>query len=156
MLSSSEVTFLHQNPGAVINGPVINGPDFAAALNTTNLTWTTSGNTSWFVETTNTHDNVSAAQSGSITNNQSSTLSTTVTGPGTLTFYWSSIANDPNGGFDYEFDLDGGYMDDIGGDTSWIQDGPFNIPAGQHTLSWTVSANGDVLDPTQAGFLDQK
>ena len=34
------------------------------ALNATNLTWTTSGDASWFVETTNTHDGVSAAQSG--------------------------------------------------------------------------------------------
>ena len=68
-----------------------------------------------------THDGVSAAQSGSVTGNQTSTLSVTVNGPGTLTFYWSSIANDPNEGFDYEFDIDGSYANDIYGDQSWTQ-----------------------------------
>ena len=149
-LSADDVATLSGHPSG----------DFNTALNTTNLTWTTSGDSSWFVEATNTQDGVSAAQSGSVTNNQSSTLSVTVTGPGTLTFYWSSIANDPNFGFDYEFDIDGNYADDIYGDTPWYQefnpqDGlPYAIPAGQHTLTWTTHAYGDT-DPTQAGFLDQ-
>ena len=87
------------------------GRDLGTALNATNLTWTTSGATSWFVETTNTHDSVSAAQSGIVTNNQTSVLAATVTGPGTLTFYWSS--HDDCANFDYEFDIDGSYADDI-------------------------------------------
>ena len=93
-----QVAQLYSNPGSTAVGQ-----DFNAALNTTNLTWTTSGDSSWFVESANDNDGVSAAQSGSVTGSQSSTLSVTVTGPGTLTFYWSSIANDPDGGFDYEF-----------------------------------------------------
>lgn len=144
VLSPDDVAALAQS-GATLNG----------ALGTTGLTWTTTGDANWFVETTNTYDGEpSAAQSGSVTGNQISTLSVTVTGPGTLTFAWSSIADDPNQQFDYEFDLDGSYMDDIYGDTSWTQDGQFTIPAGPHTLSWTVSANGDT-DPAEAGFLDQ-
>ena len=126
--------------------------DFNAALNTSNLTWTTSGSTSWFVETTNTHDNVSAARSGSVTNSQTSTLQTTVTGPGTLTFWWQSDANGVN--FDYEFDIDGTYLNDIFGIQSWIQSGPYSISAGTHTLTWKVSAFGD-NDPAEAGYLDQ-
>ncbi len=149
VLSPSQVTQLYSNPGSTAVAQ-----DFNAALNTTNLPWTTSGDSSWFVENTNDNDGISAAQSGSVTGSQSSTLSVTVTGPGTLSFYWSSIANDPDGGFDYEFDIDGNYADDIFGDNSWSQDGAFIVQAGQHTLSWTVSANGD-SDPTQAGFLDQ-
>jgi hypothetical protein len=129
--------------------------DFNSALGTTNLTWNTSGNSAWSVETTNTYNgSPAAAQSGSVTGNQTSTLSVTVNGPGTLTFYWSSIANDPSQGFDYEFDIDGSYADDISGDTGWTQDGPYTLSAGTHTLSWTVYAYGDT-DPTQAGFLDQ-
>ncbi|MGO8764104.1 MAG: hypothetical protein ACLQSR_03095, partial [Limisphaerales bacterium] len=135
--------------------------DFNAALDTTNLPWATFGDASWTIETTNTYDGApSAAQSGSVTGSQSSTLSVTVTGPGTLTFYWSSIANDPDLGFDYQFDIDGTDMDDIVGDNPWYQEVnqntglPYVIPPGQHTLTWTVSANGDT-DPTQAGFLAQ-
>jgi hypothetical protein len=133
------------------------GQYFNAALNTTNLTWATNGDTSWFVETTNTYDGVSAAQSGSVTDYQSTSLTTTVTGPGNLTFYWSSIAEDSNEGFDYEFYIDdpgSGDQADLFGDNSWQQYGPIHIPPGQHTLGWTVYANGD-SDPTQAGFLDQ-
>jgi hypothetical protein len=129
---------------------------FNAALNTTGLAWSTSGDASWFVETTNTSDGVSAAQSGIVTNNQASTLSVTLAGPGMLTFYWASQGSGAN--FDYECYMDGdpneGYVDDIAGNNSWYQDGPFLIPAGQHNLSWTLFAYGDD-DLTEAGFLDQ-
>lgn len=135
-----------------VGGPVA---DFNADLNTTNLPWATMGDAAWFTETTNTYNSApAAAQSGSVTGGQASTLSVIVNGPGTLTFYWSSIANDPNTGFSLEFDVDGNYSNNITGDTAWYQDGPYSIGPGQHTLSWTAFANGDT-DPTQAGFLDQ-
>src|ERR1039457_5309418 len=61
------------------------------ALNATNLSWTTSGTSGaqgWSVEGATTHDGVSAVQSAVVTGSQTSTLQTTVTGPGTLTFWW--------------------------------------------------------------------
>jgi hypothetical protein len=155
VLSDSDVAYLYGNPGASVADVSGGSQELNTALGTTNLSWTTGGDTSWFVETTNTaNGSAAAAQSGSVTNNQSSKLSVTITGPGTLTFYWSSIANDPNQGFHYEFDLDGNQNDSISGDSDWQQDGPFSIPAGTHTLTWMVTANGDT-DPTQAGYLDQ-
>jgi hypothetical protein len=48
-----------------------------------------------------------------VINYQSTTLSATVTGPGNLTFYWSSIANDPDQGFDCEFYIDDPNTNDI-------------------------------------------
>ena len=63
--------------------------DTADALNATNLTWITGGDAPWFVETAVTHDGSAAAQSGAITTGQQSWLQTTVTGPGTLTFWWN-------------------------------------------------------------------
>jgi hypothetical protein len=139
------------------------------ALGAPNLPWETSGDSSWFVETTNTvNGSTTAAQSGSVINYQTTTLTATVTGPGKLTFFWSSIASDPNGGFDYEFYIDDPYTNDIAdlyGDNPWqtiqsynggsINNGhPINIPPGVHTLGWIVYADGDT-DPTQAAFLDQ-
>ena len=136
------------------NQSAVFGP-YSYALNTTNLAWNTSGDTTWLVETTNTYNgDPAAAQSGSVTNSQTSTLTLTVTGPGVLTFFWSSIANDPNGGFSCEFDVDGNYADNFTGDTAWHQGGSYSIGPGQHTLSWTAYANSDT-DPTQAAFLDQ-
>lgn len=148
VISSTEVTFLYNNPGQTVGGT-----DFNAALGTTGLNWTTSGDTSWFTENTNTYNGLPyAAQSGSVINNQSSTISVTVTGPGTLSFAWAS--QDDCNNFDYEFDIDGDYQNDISCGQDWVQDGPYTIPTGQHTLTWTTYAYGDT-DPTEAGFLDQ-
>ncbi len=126
------------------------------AVNAPMLPWTTYGDTLWFVETTNAFDNIAAAQSGPVTNDQISVISTTVTGPGTVTFAWSSQANnqDGDGNFSYEFDIDGNSYDSLGDDTDWEQDGPFPVPSGTHTLTWTAMANGDT-DPTEVGFLDE-
>jgi hypothetical protein len=152
-LSASDVAILH-NSG--------NLPTLAGAIGATNLAVTTSGDANWFVENTNTYNGAPAAdQSGSVINYQTTTLTATITGPGTLTFNWSSIANDPNQGFDYRFYIDDPNTNDITdlyGDNPWqsIQQttGHFiSIPPGQHTLGWIVYANGDT-DPTEAGFLD--
>ncbi len=157
VLSANDVASLFSNPGTSVPDISTNSAQFNAALGTANLSWATSGDTSWFVETDNTYNGASAAvQSGSVINSQSSRLLTTVTGPGTLTFYWSSIANDSNNGFDYEFYFDDpftGDQADLYGDNDW-QQFSVSIPSGQHTLGWVVYPNGDT-DPTHAGFLDQ-
>jgi hypothetical protein len=152
VLSATEIGALYSQPGST--SPDVSTINFNPALNTSGLPWSTGGDSDWRVETTNTFDGVSAAQSGSVTGAQTSTLSVAVTGPGFLSFYWASIANDTNGGFDYEFDIDGNYADDLSGDNDWYQDGTFTIGGGVHRLSWTVYAGNDT-DPTQAGFLDE-
>jgi hypothetical protein len=152
VLPASEIAALYGQPGST--SPDVSAIDFNSALNTSGLPWSTRGDSDWLVETNNTFDGVSAAQSGSVTGAQTSTLSVTVTGTGALSFYWASIAGDPNGGFDYEFDIDGSYANDIYGGRDWYPDGPYIIGGGTHKLTWTVSANNDT-DPTQAGFLDE-
>jgi Concanavalin A-like lectin/glucanases superfamily len=138
---------------AILAG-IIDGP-LGTALNAPDLPWATSGDSNWFVETTNTYDGVSAAQSGVLTDDsQYSSLQTTVTGPGILTFWWSSSAND--GDFDLEFDIDGGYgiyndYDDLYGNTGWTPD-TFTIPDGVHTLTW-FAYNADCTN--DAGWVDQ-
>ncbi len=154
VLADNEVAELYDNPGMTVSNVAGGNPDFNTTLDTTNLSWASSGDANWLIETTNTFASEAAAQSGSITGDQSSTLSVTVTGPGMLAFYWSSIANDPNQGFDCEFNIDNTNYDNLYGDNSWYQDGPFAISAGQHTLTWTAYAYGDT-DPTEAAFLDQ-
>jgi len=165
VLSASEVAYLYNNPGTNVADIATDSQELNTALGTTNLSWANSGDNNWFVETTNTYNGApAAAQSGSVSNSQSSTLSTTVTGPGTLTFYWSSQDNDPNQNMHYEFYIDDPNTNDIadlyGGGNAWQSieasingGGPVIIPAGQHTLYWTVYANGDA-DPNMAGFLD--
>jgi hypothetical protein len=139
------------NNVAVLAG-IIYG-QLGTALNAPALPWITSGDAKWFVETTNTYDGVSAAQSGVLTDNTKySSLQTTVTGPGILTFWWNAAYND---NFDLEFDIDGGYgiftdYDDFTGN-DWTQD-TFTIPAGVHTLTW-FGYNADSTNDT--GWVDQ-
>jgi hypothetical protein len=135
VLSSSSINYLYTHPGS--NAIT----DFNPALDTTNFVWTTGGNTNWFIETTNTYNNPSAAQSGIATGTQSNYLQTTVTGPGNVTFYWQTSPVGNN--LDFEFSIDGSDQDDIGNDQTWSQDGPFAIGAGTHTLTWTFFPFGD-------------
>ncbi len=129
----------------------------AAALDATNLTLTTGGGGTWFGQATTTHDSVDAAQSGGILDAQETGLETTVTGPGTLTFWWK-VSSEENYDF-LRFTLDGGQQAgarEISGEVDWQQQ-TIAVPAGSHTLSWTYSkdeapyssAGGD------AGWVDQ-
>ena len=92
----------------------------------------TSGNAAWFGQTTVNHDGISAARSGYITHNQSTTLETTVCGPGTIAFYWkvSSEYADP-----LIFLVDGVALEQIADEVDWTHRS-FRIPWGIHTLAW--------------------
>ena len=113
------------------------GPDspeaLANVLNSTNLTWSTSGNANWFSQTNTTHDGVSAARSGAITNSQSSTLQTTVTGPGTLS-YWCKVSSQTN--YDVlQFKVGTTTISTLSGEVNWQQRIVY-LGAGAQTLQW--------------------
>ena len=122
------------------------------ALNNSSLTWSTSGNAAWFGESAVTHDGNSAAQSGDIADSQSSTLQTTVTGPGTLTFWWKVSSEQY---FDYlSFYIDSALQAAVSGEQGWQQQA-FAVPAGSHALKWTYAKDPSVSDGTDAGWVDQ-
>ena len=121
------------------------------ALDATNLTWTTSGDALWFGQANVSFDGISSAQSGTLADEQMSVLQTTVTGPGTLSFFWQTAGEADE--FDLEFDDNGNYADDITSQTSWSQFS-YNVPAGTHTLTWTAYS-GDGSSPDDFGYVDQ-
>ena len=129
------------------------GGTLATALDATNLVWTTGPtNTPWFAEVSVTHDGVAAGQSGRIADNQQSTLQTTVTGPGTLTFWWKVSSEE-------YFDSFGFFLDDsnaaaISGEVDW-QQLSFSLPAGVHTLKWIYAKDPSVSVGQDAGWLDE-
>ena len=145
VLSSGEVAFLYHNPGAVV---ATGG--FAAALNTANLTWTTGGDLPWFTETAVSRDGL-AAQSGPITDSQSSYLETTAPANGYISFSWKVSSED---GYDYlTFYTNGVQADAISGDVDWNQE-TYSVSAGE-VLRWEYSKDGSVSDGQDAGWLDQ-
>jgi hypothetical protein len=149
-LGPRQISYLHDNPASVVTNTT--SPELAAGVGDTNASWTSGGDNLWFQETTNTSGAAVTVQSGEATYDQTSTLQTTLTGPGTLTFQWESLANDAD--FNLAFDVDGTNYDGISGITPWQSEGPVTLSAGLHTLTWTASADGST-NPADAGFVEQ-
>jgi hypothetical protein len=126
----------------------------AEALDGAGMTWTNGGNVPWFGQTATTHDGVDAAQSGHITDGQESWMQTTLTGPGTLT-YWRKVSSES--GWDYlEFYIDGVLQSGrISGTVDW-QKQTNNIAAGTHTVKWRYMKDPDCCaSGLDAGWVDE-
>jgi hypothetical protein len=126
-------------------------PPLPVALNAPSLNWTTSGNGTWFPEMVTTHDGAASARSGDIGNDQSATLTTTVTGPGVVAYWWkvSSEYSDP-----LIFLVDGVEQARIGGEVGWTNRA-FNVAAGTYTLSWRYQKDHSIAAGADAGWVDQ-
>ena len=127
----------------------------SSALNATNLNWTAGlSNAAWFAQNRVTHDGDGAAQSGSIGHGQQSYLQTTVTGPGTLRFWWKVSSEE---GFDWlqcYQDGSSNLLASISGEAGWEQK-TFAIPAGPHTLKWLYIKDSSVTDGQDAAWVDE-
>jgi hypothetical protein len=122
------------------------------ALNATQYVWTTGGTTNWFGQTAITHDGVSAAQSGPITHSQSTWVETTITGPGTLSWWWK-VSSESS--YDYlRFYLDGTNTYYMSGEVDWIQSQKV-LGGGTHTCRWTYVKDYTASAGADAGWVDQ-
>jgi alpha-tubulin suppressor-like RCC1 family protein len=125
-----------------------------AALNNSNVNWTTTGSGLWYGETNYTHDGVSAAQSGDIGVDQQSVLQATLVTnvSGNLTFWWE-VSSEPY--FDtLAFSVNGATVTNISGSVNWQQ---VSVPvtAGTNLLAWTYSKQSIYSAGLDAGWLDQ-
>ena len=122
------------------------------AVDNTALSWTSGGNSSWFGQSTTYYYGGSAAQSGAISHNQNSWIQTTVSEPGTLTFYWNVSSQ---AGYDFlEFYVDGVLHDRITGGTNW-QPKSYTLSFGSHTLLWKYVKDIGVYNESDCGWLDK-
>jgi subtilase family serine protease len=150
VLSAAEILYLYQHPGATGT----NQPNpLGEAVNAPNLVWTTDYDVPWFVQSTNTHDGISAAQSGPLFDNHESRIQTQVNGPVTVNFWWNIVGGDGNNFL--AFIVDGSYYwDEISGDQGdWTEDS-FIIGPGSHTLTWRYYRDGST-STGDAGLLDE-
>jgi hypothetical protein len=104
-----------------------------AALDYTGLVWNTGGDAPFTPQTANAYYGGSAAQAGRVGNQQRSYLSTTVVGPGTLSFYWRVSSSTGNSTFSVS--LDGVAKSSRIGNSPWSRS-ELIIPTGIHTVSW--------------------
>jgi len=107
---------------------------------TNTLIFTTGGVANWYLETTNTHTLPDAWQSGAIASGpppgtaKSTWLTTTVTGPGTISFWWQVAS------FGWlDFSMDGEPpLTETNGFNNWTYQS-FPVGSGSHTLTWTYT-----------------
>jgi subtilisin family serine protease len=135
--------------------------DATVSLNTVlddALTWSTAATAGdvggWFGQTAvqRAGDTTGSAKSARIADGQSSSIQTSVTGPGTLSFYWS-VSSETNYDF-LSFYVDGVRQTGrISGSVGFTQQ-TWAIPSGSHILKWTYSKDGTVSSGADAGYLD--
>ena len=136
-------------PALVTVLPVI---DLAEALDSYDLFFTTVGEAGWIGHTVVTHDGTDAARSGRIFDNQSSTLETMVSGPGSVSFWWK-VSSETNADH-LTFFLNGVPQATISGEEGW-QPRSYPLGAGTQLLEWTYFKNGSVSTNADRGWLDQ-
>ena len=97
-----------------------------------------SGGAGWTRVVDATAPNGEAMKSGAITHDQSSELSTTVMGPGTLSFSWrTSCEDDPLFEWDHvECKVDGALVGRLCGETAWTNVCVEIVGEGEHTVVW--------------------
>jgi parallel beta-helix repeat protein len=130
---------------------VLTTTDFVRALNETNLTWSAAGDAPWFAQNAVTHDGLAAAQSGPITDNQSSTLQTVVSGPATLNFWWR-VWSETNHDF-LSVSANGTETAAISGAVDWRQQTVY-LGFGSQTVRWTYSKDTNGSAGQDAAWLD--
>jgi hypothetical protein len=113
--------------------------DLNTALDNQSLLFTTGGDAVFYGQDKTAFFGGSAVQSGPMMGAQSCWLRTSVTGPGTLSFYWKVPAT---GGLNtLQFSIDDQYQDYLCGyygAIDWTQK-IFTVPEGVHTLKWSYS-----------------
>ena len=110
------------------------------------------GNSNWTGQAAITHDGSDAAQSGMITDGQSSYIETTVNGPGTVNFWWKVSSES---GYDFlTFSVDGIAVRNISGEVVWTEVNYAVGGGGSHTLRWEYSKDGSVTNGSDAGWVD--
>jgi hypothetical protein len=127
--------------------------DLSTALDNNKLSFTTEGDANWYGQSETFFYDGFAGKSGFIIDGQSSYLSTTVQGPGTLSFYWKVSSES---GYDFlMFYIDGTLQPGkISGNVDWVKN-TISIPSGSHTLKWQYSKNGSQSKGCDSAWVDK-
>ena len=139
--------------GEVIVGAYTQAPiSLPLALNAPELVWNTNGDALWYGQRADAHDGYASGQSGDVDDAQQTALDTTVTGPGTLRFWWRVSSE-----LDYDyltFSVDTSPEYSISGGTPWALV-EHAIPAGSHTVKWDYEKDPTLSSGQDCGWVDE-
>ena len=124
----------------------------AAVLDAPAQGFSTAGDLTWVPQWLYAHDGVDAARSGPITDLQQSVMTTEVTGPCKVTFYWG-VSSEPDYDF-LHFYIDDVEKEAISGEVGWTRKG-YLVPAGTHTLKWAYIKDNYTASGLDSGLVDQ-
>ena len=121
------------------------------------LNWQMPSAQAWVLQNRRTIDNVDALISPIfLDHGRSSVIETPVTGPGTVSFWWT-VSSELDADF-FRFEIDQTVQNQISGNAggnniAWTQQ-TFNVPSGQHMLRWRYIKNESNVDGLDACWLD--
>ena len=128
-------------------------PSLPDALDAPGLVWTTGGSVGvWTGQTAVKHDGIDAAQSGIAGASQYTFIKTTVTGPGTLNFWWK-VSSESGRDF-LRLMLNGVDQTTIAGEVDWEYQ-TFAVPAGTQEIQWRFSHNSSIAAGQDLAWVDQ-
>ena len=131
---------------------VTNSATLVEALDWPGQEWTASGPAPWAGQVFISNDAQDAARSGPIDDDQQSLLETTVTGPGTLRWWWKVSSES---GWDHlRFHFRGEAQFGISGERDW-EERSFYVPPGTHAVQWGYSKDRSGSDGQDAAWVDQ-
>lgn len=136
-----------------VTSPSAPTDSLGTALDNTALAFGTDGNAPWFVQSDEFHSGRSAARSGAIDHGAETRLTTTVSGPGTLSFWWKVSSEQ---GYDkLAVSVDDVERADISGEQDWARKTVPVTGGGSHTVVWTYRKDGSVSGGADCGWVDQ-
>jgi len=134
-----------------VSAPVtITLPDFTGCSDLDNCDLAFKAVGAWTTDSIYYHAGWTSAQ-GHTLDNASTTIQTTVPGPGTMTFWWKASTEKD---FDYlSCMIDGVVQFRISGDVDWEQR-TISIPAGSHVVSWRWAKDSNTTGTLDRVWLD--
>ncbi len=124
----------------------------SGAVDASALAWTTGGSAAWFGQNVETFHGASAARSGAIAHGRDSWMQTTVTGPGSLGFWWKVSSESSRDVL--RLYVGGSQQAAISGQVNW-QHRSMDVPAGTHQIKWAYTKDGSGSAGEDAGWVDK-
>ncbi|MCB2187326.1 MAG: hypothetical protein KQJ78_12965 [Deltaproteobacteria bacterium] len=131
----------------------VNGPFLEEAVDNLGLDISSAGNQPWRAVYWLSKSGGDAAQTGAIPDGYLSTMSTTVIGPGVLSFWWKVSSQPGVHTLNFYLDLQTA-TPAISGNVDWTLKS-FSLPAGEHHLMWAYVKDDSGPGGADAGWVDQ-
>ena len=125
---------------------------YDAALDGGRQSWTSGGAANWIPQGEVSHDGQDAVKSGEVTGDDVSTLSTVVTGPGTLAWWWKLEMSDCAG---VDVFVDGAFVESLDTVSDWVSASTDIVGDGEHTVRFEFWNAGTTASISDCAYIDQ-